>query len=133
VPTLAAGHLFFCRRVRTLFIGNPRSGRAARVIPRAQALAAARGARVDDGLLDLAVLPPASVRPAGPMITRLFTGSFGHAWNVLRLRAERFVVERPAPGLIHSDGETHPAGRRVEFLIRPASRRVLAPAPVTGR
>jgi diacylglycerol kinase family enzyme len=51
---------------------------------------------------------------------------------VLRLQAARFVVERPAPGLIHTDGETHSAGPRVEFTVRPGSLRVLAPALVTN-
>ncbi len=112
-------------RAFTLAVANSdQYGNNARIAP---------GARVDDGLLDLTVIPPVSVLQAVPMIAGLFAGSFGHAWNVLRLRAERFVVERPAPGLIHTDGETHPAGRRVEFSIRPASLRVLAPAPVTGR
>jgi diacylglycerol kinase family enzyme len=43
-------------------------------------------------------------------------------------RGARFSVERASPGLIHTDGETHAAGTRLEFQIRPASLRLLAPA-----
>ena len=40
----------------------------------------------------------------------------------------RFVIEMPAPGLLHTDGEVHTAGTRIEFAVRPASLRVLTPA-----
>lgn len=93
----------------------------------------APGARVDDGLLDLTAVPPVGFVRALPMLVRLFTGSLGRASGVVRLQAAVFVVERPLPGLIHTDGETHRAGARVEFTIRPGSLRVLAPAAVTDR
>jgi YegS/Rv2252/BmrU family lipid kinase len=92
----------------------------------------APGARVDDGLLDLTVIPPVTTLQALPLLVRLFNGSIGRSPGVLRLQAARFVVERPAPGLIHTDGETHSAGPRVEFTVRPGSLRVLAPALVTN-
>ena len=60
---------------------------------------------------------------------------FTHAMRargVQRWQAERFVVERSSSGLIHTDGETHAAGARVEFTVRPLSLRVLAPAAVTN-
>jgi diacylglycerol kinase (ATP) len=93
----------------------------------------APGAHVDDGLLDLTAVAPVGVVRALPMLVRLFTGSVGRAAGVVRLQAERFVVERASPGMIHTDGETHRAGARVEFTIRPRSLRVLARAAVTGR
>lgn len=93
----------------------------------------APGARVDDGLLDLTVVPPVTLLNSVPLFARLFHGSIGRARGVVRLQGARFVVERPAPGLIHTDGETHSAGARVEFSVRPGSLRVLAPAAVTGR
>jgi diacylglycerol kinase family enzyme len=93
----------------------------------------APGARVDDGLLDLTVIPTVAPLQALPLLVRLFNGSIGGARGVRRIRSARFVVERPAPGLIHTDGETHAAGRRIEFSVRPGSLRVLAPAPVTNR
>lgn len=93
----------------------------------------APGARVDDGLLDLTAVPPVGFLRAAPMLVRLFNGSVHRAAGVVHLQAARFVVERAAPGLIHTDGETHGAGTRVEFSIRPASLRVLAPAVTTRR
>jgi diacylglycerol kinase (ATP) len=93
----------------------------------------APGARVDDGRLDLTVVPPVTAWQALPLLARLFAGSIGRARGVQRWQAERFVVERSAPGLIHTDGETHDAGARVEFSVRPHSLSVLAPAAVTNR
>ena len=36
--------------------------------------------------------------------------------------------DRVAPGLIHTDGETHEAGARVEVVVQPRSLRMLIPA-----
>jgi diacylglycerol kinase (ATP) len=93
----------------------------------------APGARVDDGRLDLTAIPPVGMLRAGSMLLRLFTASIGRAPGVLRLQAPQFVIERASPGLIHTDGETHQAGTRVEFAIRPNSLRVLAPDDAKGR
>jgi YegS/Rv2252/BmrU family lipid kinase len=90
-------------------------------------------ARVDDGLLDLTVVPRVTVWKALPLLVRLFAGSIDRAPGVLRLQGPRFVIVRPAPGLIHTDGETHQAGVRVEFAIQPRSLRVLVPALATAR
>jgi hypothetical protein len=38
-----------------------------------------------------------------------------------------FVIERPAAGLIHTDGETHFTGARIEVSVRPRSLRVIVP------
>jgi len=51
---------------------------------------------------------------------------------VLRLRGPQFVVERPAPGLLHTDGETRLAGWSITFSIRPAGLRILAPKPTVS-
>ena len=112
-------------RAFTLAVANSdQYGNNARIAP---------DARVDDGLLDLTAVPPVSAGRALPLLARLFAGSLSGARDVLRLQADRFVVERAAPGLIHTDGETHSAGRLVEFSLRPGSLRVLAPAGITGR
>jgi YegS/Rv2252/BmrU family lipid kinase len=87
----------------------------------------APGARVDDGLLDLTLVPPVTALRALPLLAQLFTGAIGHARGVVRLHAGRFIVERPTPGLLHTDGEIHQAGERVEFIVRPRSLRVMAP------
>lgn len=107
-------------RAFTLAVANSdQYGNNARIAP---------GARVDDGLLDLCAVPPIGWLNAGPLALRLFTGSLRGAPGVVHLSDTRFVVERSAPGWLHTDGELHTAGTRIEFSIRPASLRVIAPA-----
>ncbi|HEX2852548.1 MAG TPA: diacylglycerol kinase family protein [Opitutaceae bacterium] len=85
----------------------------------------APGARVDDGLLDLTAVPPVNLLNALPLFSRLFSGSL-HAANVTRRQSTHFIVDGLAAGsLLHTDGEIHPAGSRVEFSIRPGSLRVM--------
>ncbi len=109
----------------TLAVANSdQYGNRARIAP---------GAEVDDGLLELTAVPRVTAANALPLLGRLFAGSIDRAPGVLRLQAPRFVVVRGAAGLIHTDGETHPAGERVEFTIQPRSLRVLVPAAATVR
>ena len=88
----------------------------------------APGARVDDGQIDLTAVPPITLLNAAPLVARLFTGTLDRAPSVLRLRGSHFVVSRPAPSTIHTDGETHPVGTEIRFEVKPASLRVVAPA-----
>lgn len=110
-------------RVFTLAAANTAQyGNGARIAP---------GARVDDGLLDLTVVPPVSLITALPLLLRLFSGHLSPP-AVWRRQAAHFVVDDLAPGLVlHTDGETQPAGPRVEFSVQPASLRVMAP-PESG-
>lgn len=88
----------------------------------------APGARVDDGRLDLVAVRPVGLLGAAGLAARLFLGNVDRSAHVLRLEGPRFVIERAAPGLIHTDGETHATGARVEVEVRPGSLRVLVPA-----
>ena len=88
----------------------------------------APGARVDDGLLDLVVVRQPGVVGAVVLMARLFLGSFDRSPQVRHLRSARFVIERSAPGLIHTDGETHETGATVEVVVRPRSLRLVVPA-----
>lgn len=88
----------------------------------------APGARVDDGLLDLTVITRLTALNALPLAVRLFTGKLDGSSSVARLRAARFVIERPAPGPIHTDGEVRSAGAEVEIRVVPASLRIAVPA-----
>lgn len=107
-------------RAFTLAVANASQyGNNARVAPHA---------RLDDGLLDLCAIPPLSPLNVIPLTARMFTGTFHRAAGVVFQRSGRFVVERAAPGPLHTDGEVHHAGTRVEFQVRPASLRLLCPA-----
>jgi diacylglycerol kinase (ATP) len=88
----------------------------------------APGARVDDGALDLVAVRPVNLLAAAGIAVRLFLGNVGASRHVTRLRGQRFIVDRAAPGLIHTDGETHETGARVEITVAPRSLRVLVPA-----
>jgi diacylglycerol kinase (ATP) len=106
-------------RAFTLAVGNSdQYGNDARIAPRA---------RVDDGLLDLCAVPPVNVFNALPLVTRLFAGFLATAKGAVVRQAERFIVERPTAGTIHTDGEIHQAGKTVEFSVRPRSLRIMAP------
>ncbi len=87
----------------------------------------APGARVDDGALDLVVVKPLNLFAAAGIAARLFLGNIDASRHVTRVRGPHFVVERAAPGLIHTDGETHAAAARVEIAVAPRSLRVLVP------
>jgi YegS/Rv2252/BmrU family lipid kinase len=88
----------------------------------------APGARVDDGQLDLVAVWPPGILGVLPLATRLFLGTFDRSPQVWRLRGTRFLIERAAPGLIHTDGETHETGSAVEVTVRPRSLRMVVPA-----
>lgn len=87
----------------------------------------APNARPDDGLLDLTAVPAMTMTNAVPLALRLFTGGLARSRGILMRQSTAFVVDRPAPGPFHTDGELHEADTRLEFRIRPASLRVLAP------
>jgi len=84
-------------------------------------------ARVDDGLLDLTVVRRLTPFNALPLAERLFTKRIDGSPSVTRLRAARFVIERAAPGLLHTDGEVRECGARIEVRVLPASLRIAAP------
>jgi diacylglycerol kinase (ATP) len=88
----------------------------------------APGARLDDGLINLTALPPVSWWSAPGLLQRMFAGTLSLDPRVHVRAGRTFVVERPVGGLVHTDGETHAAGTRVEFQVRPASLRIQVPA-----
>jgi diacylglycerol kinase family enzyme len=87
----------------------------------------APGARADDGLLDLVAVRPVSLLGALPLGIRLFSGSFDRSSRVHHLQGARFLIERPAPGLVHTDGEVHAAAASLEIAVHPQSLRMAVP------
>lgn len=88
----------------------------------------APGARVDDGLLDLVAIRETSLLGLAAMAPRLFLGNLDRHPKVTRLRGASFTIERAAPGVVHTDGETHAMGRKITVRVNPGSLRVLIPA-----
>ncbi len=88
----------------------------------------APGARVDDGRLDLVAIRAGGWARLVALAPRLFLGNLDRSPLVMRLGGPRFVIDRVAPGLIHTDGETHETGARVEIAVRPQSLRMVIPA-----
>jgi YegS/Rv2252/BmrU family lipid kinase len=88
----------------------------------------APGARVDDGMLDLVAVAPVGLIRGSVLAARMFLGGIRHSSSIKRLRGARFVIERKAPGLIHTDGECHSEGATVEIAVKPGSLRVVVPA-----
>jgi diacylglycerol kinase (ATP) len=87
----------------------------------------APGASVDDGRLNITVLKSIHFFNALPIAVRLFTKSIDGSASVQRLLGPRFSIERPAPGLLHTDGETHETAALIDVTVRPRSLRVMVP------
>jgi YegS/Rv2252/BmrU family lipid kinase len=92
----------------------------------------APGARVDDGLLDLVAIRTVGPIGAAGLAARLFHGSFDRSPRVRRLRGARFLIERPAAGLFHTDGETHAGAALLQVAVHPRSLRLVVPADCTA-
>jgi len=87
----------------------------------------APGARVDDGRLDLTVIKRATAFNTLPLVARLFAKRIDGSKSVARLQGAHFTIERTAPGLIHTDGETHETGAVVDIVVRPRSLHIMVP------
>ena len=87
----------------------------------------APGAIIDDGRLNVTVLKSIDFFNALPIAVRLFTKSIDGSPSVHRLLSAHFLIERPKPGLLHTDGETHETGALVEVTVRPRSLRIMVP------
>lgn len=92
----------------------------------------APGARIDDGALDLVAVRPVGFLGAASLAARLFLGTFDRSPRIRRLVGSHFVIERTAPGLIHTDGETHATTARVTVTVHPRSLRMLVPLSCTA-
>lgn len=89
----------------------------------------APGARADDGLLNLVLIPPVNFFSALPLLARLFAGSLDRSPRVRRWTGDHFVITRETPGPMHVDGELVETTAAISIRLRPAALRVLAPSP----
>lgn len=84
-------------------------------------------ARADDGFLNLSAIRPFPMWAGLPLAMNLFRGTLTDSKHVVLRRSAHFIIERERAGLLHTDGEIHQAGTRLEFTVRPASLRVMCP------
>jgi diacylglycerol kinase family enzyme len=75
----------------------------------------------------LVVVPPSGLVRTVEIATRLFLGNLDASPHVRRMRGASFVIERHEAGLVHTDGETHVMGPRLEIAVRPRSLRIAVP------
>jgi YegS/Rv2252/BmrU family lipid kinase len=87
----------------------------------------APGAKLDDGRFELVSVPKVGFLAACGMLYRLGTDSFDQVKAVTRLSGNSFVIERPRPGWIHTDGEPRALTSRLEITLRPKSLRIVVP------
>lgn len=84
-------------------------------------------ALVDDGQLDLVVVRSAGFLRSICLLAQLYLKSSDRSPMVIHRRGAGFVIERAAPGWIHTDGEVHQTAARIEVLVKPRSLRVMVP------
>jgi diacylglycerol kinase (ATP) len=87
----------------------------------------APGAKLDDGQFELISVPAVSLLGACHLLYRLGTDSFDQVRTVTRLSAADFVIERPAPGWIHTDGEPRATTAQLAITLKPSSLRIMVP------
>jgi YegS/Rv2252/BmrU family lipid kinase len=87
----------------------------------------APGACVDDGSLDLIAIKSVGFFNALPLAVRLFTKTLDGSPSVQHLHGGHFVIERTAPGRLHTDGETHDTTAHVEVTVLPHSLKIMEP------
>ena len=91
-------------------------------------------ADVADGKLDFVLVKPVGLVGAGTLVPRLFLGNLDRSPLVRHQQARQIVIERPGPGLVHTDGETFQAGERLEVTVRAGALQIIVPPEtVSGR
>jgi undecaprenyl-diphosphatase len=85
-------------------------------------------ARLDDSLLDVGILAPASPAGWGLVAGRVVTGSRHDDRNLERYRARRIEIEAAAPLPREVDGEIITPGRSLTVTLRPGALLVRVPA-----
>ena len=121
--TLRAGDVALRQRAFVVTIANGRQyGSGAVIAPRA---------KLDDGLLDVVLLP---VRP--PWIAlwharRLFTGTLERLPGVRMMSVRTAVLSAERPLTFHVDGEVVEGGRSLQVRVRPGALRVRVPSAGT--
>lgn len=92
----------------------------------------APGAKINDGILQLAILKPFRWWNAAGLARRLFNKSIHESSFVETYAARRFEITRQHDGPIHYDGEPGMMQQTLEVRIEESALRVLVPNDFTG-
>ncbi|MFN2147202.1 MAG: diacylglycerol/lipid kinase family protein [Anaerolineales bacterium] len=87
----------------------------------------ARGAKVDDGLLDFWLIGGDTLNDALLRVAQIFTGRLVDAQGVVNFRSARATFEMQKPSEIQCDGEPCRRHSVVDFHVLPQALRVLVP------
>ena len=81
----------------------------------------APAAKPDDQLLDVIVLDPMPIWKAAPNIYRLFNGTIDQVEEFHSFQVKKVVIERAAPGSIHTDGDPYREAAELEIEAIPSA------------
>jgi diacylglycerol kinase (ATP) len=84
-------------------------------------------AKIDDGLLDVWLIPGRSIRDAVAIVAQVLMGRHVESDAVVYFRADRVRFEADTDLPMHVDGEPLKVGRRVDLVVEPRKLRVLLP------
>lgn len=115
------GGLFEGRALIVAVANGRQYGGGARVAPRA---------RLDDGVLDLAILEEAPLLELLWGARRIFVGDLDKLRPYRHLAARRVVIEAATPAFFHRDGEPEEAVSRLEVRVEPKALTVVVPRSV---
>ncbi len=101
----------------------------------------APNALIDDGLLDVLVVPRMPIVEFVGVLQRIAAGSYEHAGGVVHFRAAAFDLELSRPIRVNTDGELLEANRceyrvwrsGVQFFCGPHPHATAVPTPMPGR
>ncbi len=97
---------------------SPQYGNNASIAPTAE---------LDDGLLDLVVVPPVGLPKTLILAGRLFTGTITGSKSIDHRQSESFEIETSRPTIFHADGEVFNCENVVRIDTRPKSLTVRSP------
>lgn len=84
-------------------------------------------AKMDDGLLDVWLLPGRSIRDAVAIAVQILMGRHVDSPNVVYFQSSQVSFEADSPLPMHLDGEPQQVGTRAQLTVQPKKLRVLVP------
>jgi diacylglycerol kinase (ATP) len=87
----------------------------------------ARGAQLDDGRLDVAIIEDAPLPVILANVPRVFSGRLDRSRLYRRLSLDHATITAEAPFVFHRDGEPEPAVDRLDIRLRPKALRIVVP------